>query len=62
MEQFVANFGPWLGVFSAFVVAFAALARLTPTKSDDKIVEYLQTIFSVLGLHFPDNKGKEEEK
>jgi hypothetical protein len=57
MEQFVANFGPWLGV-----VAFAALARLTPTKSDDKIVEYVQTIFGVLGLQFPDNKGKEEEK
>ena len=62
MDSFVANFGAYLGVVSAFILAFKALARITPTKSDDKIVEYLQTIFGVLGLEFPDNTGKKKDQ
>ncbi len=62
MDGFVANFGAYFGVIAAFILAFKALARITPTKSDDKIVEYLQTIFGVLGLEFPDNAGKKKDQ
>ena len=62
MDSFITNFGAYFGVIAAFILAFKALARITPTKSDDKIIEYLQTIFTVLGLEFPDNGGKKEDQ
>ncbi len=62
MDIFINNFGAYFGVIAAFILAFKALARITPTKSDDKVIEYLQTIFTVLGLEFPDNSGKAKDK
>lgn len=50
--------GEILGVISAFIIAFDRLAKLTPTKADNKAVEAAQKIFSVLGAVVKDNPGK----
>ncbi len=58
---FVAEYGVWLGAAAFFIVGFERLARLTPSKTDDAIVSVFYKIFSVLGVHVPDNPGKADE-
>ena len=65
LSNIAENYGAYLGVLAAFVLAFDRLAKLTPTTVDDKIAgtatSVLYKIFSVLGLKVEDNKGKEEK-
>lgn len=46
------------GVLAAFVLLFDRIAKMTPTKTDDKVLTWLYKIASVLGLNVSDNKGK----
>lgn len=48
----------WFGIVSAFVIFFGAVAKVTPTKTDDKILAIIYKISSVFGLNFKDNEGK----
>jgi hypothetical protein len=58
MENFVSDYGAYLGVAAAFVILFDRIAKLTPTKSDDKVVEWIYRITAILGLKVKDNPGK----
>lgn len=51
-----ANWEAILGVAAAFILFFDRLAKLTPSESDNKIVEFLYKIFAVLGVKVPDIK------
>ena len=57
IEYITANWEQIGFVVVAAIMFFERLAKLTPTETDNKIVAQLQKIFSVLGLHFEDNKG-----
>lgn len=45
-----------LGVAAAFVLFFDRLAKLTPSETDNKIVNFFLGIFSILGVKVPDLK------
>ena len=49
-DQFVNNWGAYLGVAVAFVVAFERLAQVTETKKDDKIVAKVRMFLNFLAL------------
>ena len=57
MEDFISNYGAWFGAASAFVLLFDRVAKMTPTKTDDKIVAILYKVFAVLGMKVKDNEG-----
>lgn len=52
------NVGEILGIVSAFVIAFDRMAKVTPTKADNKAVEAAQKIFTILGAVVKDNPGR----
>lgn len=58
MEYIVANYGEILGTIAAFVLVCDRIAKLTPTETDNKILEKVLKViygtFSVLGLKVPD--------
>ena len=56
MESFIASYGAYAGVAALFVLCFDRLSKLTPTKSDDKIVATMYRIFTILGVRVPDVK------
>ena len=58
MEQFLTDYAPYIAIVTAVVVLAEKVAKITPTKSDDKIVQYVYKLFSVLGLNVKDNPGK----
>ena len=52
---------PWAeiaGIVALLILVFDRIAKLTPTETDDKVVEAVYRIASVLGLRFEDNPGK----
>jgi hypothetical protein len=51
-----ANWEAILGVAAAFILFFDRLAKITPSETDNKIVAFLQKVFSVLGAKVPDVK------
>ena len=54
----IMNF-PWAeaaGAAALFILAFERVARLTPTESDDKIVQALRKVAKVLSIDVPDRK------
>ena len=40
MEQMISQYQPYMAVVGAVYVLFSAIAFVTPTKKDDKIVSY----------------------
>ena len=58
MEQILIDYAPYIAAVTAFVVLAEKIAKLTPTKTDDKFVGYAHKLFSVLGLNVKDNAGK----
>lgn len=56
MEEFLGSWGAYAGVAALFVLFFDRLSKLTPTTSDDKIVQILYRIFTILGVRVPDVK------
>jgi hypothetical protein len=57
IEFLTSNWAELAGVLALFVVAFEKLAKVTPTKTDNKIVAFLQKVFTVLGVKVEDNQG-----
>ena len=58
MEQFLIDYAPYIAAVTALVVFAEKIAKITPTKTDDKIVGYVYKLFAVLGLKLDDNPGK----
>lgn len=59
MIQFVSDH--WVEIVAAagaFIFFADRVARLTPTKSDDKVVAALYKLASILSIRVPDNPGK----
>jgi hypothetical protein len=46
------------GVISLWIIAFRALADITPTTKDNAVLGWLETIFKVLGVKVPDVQVK----
>jgi hypothetical protein len=52
---------PWAeiaGIAALLILAFDRIAKITPTKTDDKIVKFIQRAATVLGVKVRDNPGK----
>jgi len=59
MVDFVTNNWEWLAGTAALVMVLAErIVRLTPTKTDDKVVNIVRKAFAVIGLLPKDNPGK----
>jgi len=44
------------GIAAAIILAAERIARLTPTNSDNKVVQVIRKIANAIGLNFPDVK------
>lgn len=61
MIDYIASHWVEFGVaFGALIFAADRIARLTPTKSDDKAVAMLYRLASVLSIRVPDNPGDQK--
>ena len=47
------NIQTWAGVISLWIIAFRALADLTPSDKDNKVLGWVETVFAVLGAKVP---------
>lgn len=54
---FIAAYGAYFGVAAAAVLFFDRLAKLTPTKSDDAVLNVIYKVFAILGFKVKDNPG-----
>lgn len=54
IKSFVENYGTYAGAISAGIIFFREIAKLTPTKTDNKVLRVLRKAFNVLGVNFPD--------
>lgn len=50
----------WIPIILQIVGAFAAIATLTPNKTDDRIVQWLLDIVNFLGANFGKAKNNNE--
>tara|TARA_R100001594_G_scaffold58437_1_gene92400 strand:+ start:2367 stop:2558 length:192 start_codon:yes stop_codon:yes gene_type:complete len=49
----------WLNAVTALVVGANSITVLTPTKSDDKVVDTILGILNFLSMNFGHNKNKD---
>lgn len=57
--QFIVDYGPTVvAAVTALVTVASAAARLTPTQSDDKVVDAVLRILNFLALNKPAPKSK----
>lgn len=54
MELFTSHWNEIAGVVAAFILFFDRLSKLTPTNSDNKILNVFYRIFTILGVRVPD--------
>jgi hypothetical protein len=57
ISDFIAQ---WLPVVTSVVGTFAIIATVTPNKSDDRIVQFLEDIINFLGGNFGKAKNNKE--
>lgn len=57
MEWILNNPGEVAGIAALGISFFAAIAKATPTKTDDRILQWIQRVAAVLGLRVKDNPG-----
>ena len=60
LNSFIASFPAWLIGFTALVTAANTITALTPSKSDDKVVNILLTVLNVLSFNFGKNKNADD--
>ena len=58
MEQILIDYAPYIAAVTAFVVLAEKIADITPTKAENKAIEWIYKIFAVIGIKTTDNKGK----
>lgn len=56
MEFLTQNAAEVTGIFALVILLAERVARLTPTNSDNKIVQILRKAANVLGINVPDIK------
>ena len=58
MEQLLLDNAHWVALAVSVVVVAGKIADITPTKADNKAIEWIYKIFAVIGIKTTDNKGK----
>lgn len=52
------NFGPYAGIAALTITLANRIAKLTPTDTDNKIVNTIGKIFAIIGIKVPDVNDK----
>jgi hypothetical protein len=58
LELVTENWPQIAGVVAAVVLLAERVARLTPTKTDNRILRRIKKAADVIGINVPDNPGK----
>jgi hypothetical protein len=61
LEQFFTNLPAWLVAATALVTSLSAITAVTPTKSDDKIINSILKILNILSLNVGANKNADDK-
>ena len=61
LEQFFTNFPSWLVAATTIVTTFSAVTALTPTRSDDKVINSILTVLNILSLNVGANRNADAE-
>lgn len=61
LEQFFANFPAWLVAATALVTSLSAFTALTPTQSDDKVINSILKLLNILSLNVGANKNADDK-
>ena len=61
LEQFFTNFPSWLVAATTIVTTLSAVTALTPTRSDDKVINSILTVLNILSLNVGANRNADAE-
>jgi|TARA_R110000796_G_scaffold196620_1_gene313023 hypothetical protein len=61
LEQFFTNFPSWLVAATTIVTTVSAVTALTPTRSDDKVINSILTVLNILSLNVGANRNADAE-
>ena len=61
LEQFFTNFPSWLVAATTVVTTVSAVTALTPTRSDDKVINSILTVLNILSLNVGANRNADAE-
>ena len=61
LEQFFTNFQSWLVAATTIVTTLSAVTALTPTRSDDKVINSILTVLNILSLNVGANRNADAE-
>jgi len=61
LEQFFTSFPALLVAATSLVTAVSAITALTPTRSDDKVINSILTVLNILSLNVGANRNADAE-
>ena len=61
LEQFFTNFPSQLVAATTIVTTLSAVTALTPTRSDDKVINSILTVLNILSLNVGANRNADAE-
>ena len=61
LEQFFTNFPSWLVAATTIVTTVSVVTALTPTRSDDKVINSILTVLNILSLNVGANRNADAE-
>lgn len=61
LELLFINLPVWISMALTLVGAVSAITAVTPTKSDDKIVDAVLRVLNILSLNIGKNKNADDE-
>lgn len=61
LELLFTNLPVWISMALTLVGAVSAITAVTPTKSDDKIVDAVLRVLNILSLNIGKNKNADDE-
>lgn len=54
LKQLASNYGAYAGIAASAIILFSRIARLTPNKTDNRLVKTVRKLARTLGLDIPD--------
>ncbi len=60
LEMLFTNLPVWIGMALTLVGAVSAITAVTPTKSDDKLVDLVLKVLNILSLNIGKNKNADD--
>ena len=61
MTEFFSNYPVWITAALTIVTAATAITALTPTKTDDKVVNVILKVLNVLAGNVKKNKNEDDK-